>query len=182
MRGSEHNDPFVQKGSRLGTASNNSGGIQGGISNGEPIVFRVAFKPAATIGQSQTTANFAGEPDVMAAKGRHDPCVVPRAVAIVEAMAALVLADSALAQLARLGAAPLPLAPGVSGAVDTIPPAQLAKDLARETRLREAYEARVQQLVRAHRERPLMSMERMGPLVLGALVGLACARLAAVRN
>lgn len=101
MRGSEHNDPFVRKGSRLGTLTNNSGGIQGGISNGESIVFRVAFKPPATIGKEQQTANFAGEDTVLAAKGRHDPCIVPRATPIVEAMAALVLADTALAQLAR---------------------------------------------------------------------------------
>lgn len=96
MRGSEHNDPFVQKQGRLGTATNHSGGVQGGISNGEPIVFRVALKPTATIGQSQKTADFQGNETVMAAKGRHDPCVAPRAVPVVEAMAALVLADCGL--------------------------------------------------------------------------------------
>ncbi len=101
MRGSAHNDPFVRKEGRLGTATNRSGGIQGGISNGEDICFRVAFKPPATIGQPQKTANFNGEPVVLEAKGRHDPCVVPRAVPIVESMAALVLADAALQQLAR---------------------------------------------------------------------------------
>ena len=101
MQGSQHNDPFVQKGGRLGTLSNNSGGVQGGISNGEPIVFRVAFKPTATIGQEQTTANFDGKQVALAAKGRHDPCVVPRAVPIVESMAALVLADLALQQRMR---------------------------------------------------------------------------------
>lgn len=106
MRGSQHNDLFVRKGNRLGTATNRSGGVQGGISNGEPIVFRVAFKPPATIGRPQTTARFDGEPTVLEATGRHDPCVVPRAVPIVEAMAAMVLADLALAQLARDGAAP----------------------------------------------------------------------------
>ncbi len=96
--GSEHNDPFIIKGGRLGTRTNNSGGVQGGISNGEPIYFRVAFKPPATIGQAQRTAGFDGEDAVLEAKGRHDPCVVPRAVPIVEAMAALVLADLALIQ------------------------------------------------------------------------------------
>ncbi len=104
MRGSAHNDPFVAKGGRLGTSTNHSGGVQGGISNGEPVVFRIAFKPPATIGQAQRTADFDGNPAVLEAKGRHDPCVVPRAVPIVEAMAALVLADAALAQLARAAA------------------------------------------------------------------------------
>lgn len=101
MRGSQHNDPFVHKGSGLGTRTNHSGGVQGGISNGEPIVFRVAFKPVATIGMAQETVNFNGEPVTLAAKGRHDPCVVPRAVPIVESMAALVLMDMALQQRAR---------------------------------------------------------------------------------
>ncbi len=103
MRGSEHNDCFVRKedgnGSfRLGTLTNNSGGIQGGISNGEHIFFRTAFKPPATIGAAQETAGFSGEPLVLEAEGRHDPCVVPRAVPIVESMAALVLLDLALIQ------------------------------------------------------------------------------------
>ncbi len=101
MRGSAHNDPFVLKSGGLGTKTNYSGGVQGGISNGEPIVFRVAFKPVATIGLSQETIDFKGEPVTLTAKGRHDPCVVPRAVPIVEAMAALVLADFALRQGAR---------------------------------------------------------------------------------
>ena len=101
MQGSVHNDPFVAKDDRLGTRTNNSGGVQGGISNGEPIYFRVAFKPPATIGLSQQTADFDGEQVLLEAKGRHDPCVVPRAVAIVETMAALVLADFALRQNAR---------------------------------------------------------------------------------
>jgi len=101
MRGSEHNDPFVLKDGKLGTMTNHSGGIQGGISNGESILFRVAFKPPATIGVDQATANFEGLNVVLQAKGRHDPCVVPRAVSIVEAMAALVLADAALIQLSR---------------------------------------------------------------------------------
>eukprot|EP01120_Amphizonella_sp_Union-15-10_P004052 TRINITY_DN1454_c0_g1_i1.p1 TRINITY_DN1454_c0_g1~~TRINITY_DN1454_c0_g1_i1.p1 ORF type:complete len:373 (+),score=68.31 TRINITY_DN1454_c0_g1_i1:59-1177(+) len=105
MRGSEHNDAFILKSDNLlGTKTNNSGGIQGGISNGEPVVFRVAFKPPATIGKSQDTAEFNGKSTVLEAKGRHDPCVVPRAIPIVEAMAALVLADAAMIQLARVGA------------------------------------------------------------------------------
>ena len=101
MRGSVHNDPFVRKGDRLGTSSNRSGGVQGGISNGEPVYFRVAFKPPATIGQEQETVDYTGKPTVLAAKGRHDPCVVPRAVPIVESMAALVIADLALIQKMR---------------------------------------------------------------------------------
>jgi chorismate synthase len=101
MRGSQHNDPFVKKGSSLGTLTNYSGGVQGGISNGEPIVFKVAFKPVATIGREQLTADFNGNPATLAAKGRHDPCVVPRAVPVVESMAALVLADCYLRQLQR---------------------------------------------------------------------------------
>jgi len=102
MKGSAHNDAFVAKDDgQLGTATNRSGGVQGGISNGEPIVFRVAFKPPATIGKQQETADFAGQRQTLAAKGRHDPCVVPRAVPIVEAMAALVLADFALLQKTR---------------------------------------------------------------------------------
>lgn len=101
MRGSRHNDPFVLKHGRLGTLTNRSGGIQGGISNGEPICFRVAFKPPATIGLAQATVDFEGRPVSLEAKGRHDPCVVPRAVPIVEAMAALVLADMALIQAGR---------------------------------------------------------------------------------
>jgi len=90
MKGSEHNDLFNSDGS---TKSNLSGGIQGGISNGMDIYFRVAFKPVATIMQKQETINNKGEIIEMIGKGRHDPCVVPRAVPIVEAMAALVLAD-----------------------------------------------------------------------------------------
>ncbi len=101
MTGSQHNDPFVKKENRLGTVTNYSGGIQGGITNGEPITFRVAFKPPATIGKAQNTADFNGNSTILEAKGRHDPCVVPRAVPIVETMAALVLADLALQQRAR---------------------------------------------------------------------------------
>ena len=85
----------------LRTKTNNSGGIQGGITNGAPIYFRVAFKPPATIGQAQQTSTFAGSAGVLEAKGRHDPCVVPRAVPIVEAMAALVIMDALMAQEAR---------------------------------------------------------------------------------
>ena len=96
LRGSAHNDAFVNKGGRLGTATNRSGGVQGGLSNGEPLVFRVAFKPPATIRRPQPTVDFDGRPVTLAAAGRHDPCVVPRAVPVVEAMAALVLADAAL--------------------------------------------------------------------------------------
>ncbi len=90
MKGSEHNDMFNTDGT---TQSNLSGGIQGGISNGMDIYFRVAFKPVATIMQNQTTINSEGEPTEIYGKGRHDPCVVPRAVPIVEALTALVLAD-----------------------------------------------------------------------------------------
>ena len=90
MKGSEHNDLFNADGS---TTTNLSGGIQGGISNGMDIYFNVAFKPVATIMQKQQTINSKGEEVEMQGKGRHDPCVVPRAVPIVEAMAALVIAD-----------------------------------------------------------------------------------------
>jgi chorismate synthase len=101
MRGSEHNDPFVWKGGRLGTTTNYSGGIQGGITNGEPILFRVAIKPPATISKAQSTADFEGKEAVLEAKGRHDPFVVNRAVPIVETMTALVLMDMALIQNSR---------------------------------------------------------------------------------
>ncbi|RJQ84498.1 MAG: chorismate synthase [Desulfobacteraceae bacterium] len=108
MRGSRHNDPYTPKAGRLGTLTNYSGGIQGGISNGEPVYFRVAFKPPATIGREQSTVDFGGRPTVLQAKGRHDPCVVPRAVPIVESMAALVLLDCVLRQEARCGRDLLP--------------------------------------------------------------------------
>jgi chorismate synthase len=102
QRGSEHNDAFVATGDgSLRTATNNSGGIQGGISNGEDIVLRVAFKPTATIRKAQQTVTSSGEPTVLEAKGRHDPCVLPRAVPMVEAMVALVLADHLLRQQAQ---------------------------------------------------------------------------------
>jgi chorismate synthase len=101
MRGSAHNDVFIKKGEHLGTKTNYSGGVQGGISNGEPIIFRVAFKPPATISLPQKTVDFEGNDTVLEAKGRHDPCVVPRAVPIVESMAALVVADLTLQQKMR---------------------------------------------------------------------------------
>ena len=100
MRGSEHNDPFEMRGGKIRTATNNSGGVQGGISNGEEIYFRVAFKPTATIAREQKTVNISREQTKLSARGRHDPCVLPRAVPIVEAMAALVLCDHALRQQA----------------------------------------------------------------------------------
>lgn len=109
--GSKHNDAFVLAAPsptaavggkpRLTTKTNNSGGVQGGISNGAAIYLRVAFKPPATIGTAQTTASYGFEDGTLEAKGRHDPCVVPRAVPIVEAMAALVLVDALMAQNAR---------------------------------------------------------------------------------
>jgi len=102
LRGSAHNDPFfLRPDGKLGTTTNNSGGVQGGISNGENIFFKVAFKPPATIGKAQETAQYLGERAILEAQGRHDPCVVPRAIAIVEAMAALVLADAGMIQLSR---------------------------------------------------------------------------------
>lgn len=114
MQGSKHNDPFVPRlteeqasdygipKSKLQTKTNHSGGIQGGITNGMPIFFRTAFKPPATISQDQTTARYDGQGEgVLAAKGRHDPCVVPRAVPIVEGMAALAVMDAVMAQHSR---------------------------------------------------------------------------------
>lgn len=95
-KGSELNDRFVNKNNKIGTSSNHSGGIQGGISNGGDIYFNVAFKPVATIMQDQDTVNTKGEAAVIKGKGRHDPCVLPRAVPIVESMTALVLADHLL--------------------------------------------------------------------------------------
>jgi chorismate synthase len=93
MKGSEHNDLFVNKGGVIRTLTNHSGGIQGGISNGEDIYFRVAFKPVSTLMKDQVTVGLSGDPAILQAKGRHDVCVVPRALPIVEAMAALVIAD-----------------------------------------------------------------------------------------
>lgn len=101
MRGSEHNDAFTMEVGRVRTVTNRSGGIQGGISNGEDIAFRVAFKPTATIFRPQQTVTTSGEETELQARGRHDPCVLPRAVPMVEAMAALVLCDHALRQRAQ---------------------------------------------------------------------------------
>ncbi|MFN5346302.1 MAG: chorismate synthase [Bacteroidota bacterium] len=95
-KGSEHNDLFISSDKGIKTASNNSGGIQGGISNGATIYFRVAFKPVSTIMQEQQSVDKNGNAVALAGKGRHDPCVVPRAVPIVESMAALVIADHLL--------------------------------------------------------------------------------------
>ncbi|MEO6871971.1 MAG: chorismate synthase [Chthoniobacterales bacterium] len=100
MKGSEHNDPFEMRGEEVRTITNRSGGIQGGISNGENIIFRVAFKPTATIARPQQTVTTSKTETTLAASGRHDPCVLPRAVPIVEAMAAFVLCDHALRQRA----------------------------------------------------------------------------------
>ena len=93
LRGSEHNDPFTSKDGRVRTERNNAGGVLGGISTGEDIVFRVAFKPVATIAKEQKTVTTTGTPTNLKAFGRHDPCVLPRAVPIVDAMAALVIVD-----------------------------------------------------------------------------------------
>ena len=92
-RGSELNDIFVSDGSGISTSTNHSGGIQGGVSNGQDIYFRVAFKPVATLLQDQATVDLEGTPTTFKARGRHDPCVLPRAVPIVEAMAAMVMLD-----------------------------------------------------------------------------------------
>jgi len=100
MRGSKHNDEFEVRAGKIRTRTNNSGGVQGGISNGEDIYFRVAFKPPATIALQQKTVTASKQQSEVAARGRHDPCVLPRAVPIVEAMAALVLCDHALRQTA----------------------------------------------------------------------------------
>jgi len=93
LKGSEHNDAFHMRGGTVRTVTNRSGGVQGGISNGEEIAFNVGFKPTATILKEQDTVTIHGEDTQLEARGRHDPCVVPRAVPIVEAMAALVLVD-----------------------------------------------------------------------------------------
>lgn len=103
LRGSEHNDAFRIVDGRVRTTTNRSGGVQGGISNGEPIIFRVAFKPTATISRSQQTVTVEGEEGDLAARGRHDPCVLPRAVPMVEAMSLMVLCDHALRHRAQNG-------------------------------------------------------------------------------
>jgi chorismate synthase len=101
LTGSEHNDPFYMAGDRVRTRSNHSGGVQGGISNGENLIFRLAFKPTATIMTAQDTVSVDGEETELTGSGRHDPCVLPRAVPMVEAMAALVLCDHALRNRAQ---------------------------------------------------------------------------------
>lgn len=103
LTGLEHNDLFRMKGGRVRTLTNNSGGIQGGISNGETIFFRVAFKPTATVMHEQKTVDESGANTTLKGRGRHDPCVLPRAVPLVEAMTALVLVDHALRHLAQCG-------------------------------------------------------------------------------
>ena len=103
LKGSEHNDLFENRDGRVHTRTNRSGGVQGGISNGEEIVFRVAFKPTATILRPQATVDVTGHATELQARGRHDPCVLPRAVPIVEAMTALVLVDHWMRQAAQCG-------------------------------------------------------------------------------
>mmetsp|Transcript_14023 Transcript_14023/g.23347 ORF Transcript_14023/g.23347 Transcript_14023/m.23347 type:complete len:168 (-) Transcript_14023:223-726(-) len=102
LSGYEHNDEFyVDENGRTRTRTNRSGGVQGGITNGENIVIRVAFKPTSTIGKEQNTVTRTGEETTMRGKGRHDPCVLPRAVPMVEAMVALVLVDALMQQQAQ---------------------------------------------------------------------------------
>ena len=103
LKGSEHNDLFENREGRVRTTTNRSGGVQGGISNGEEIVFRVGFKPTATILQPQKTVDREGHDTELIGRGRHDPCVLPRAVPIVESMAALVLIDHWMRQNAQCG-------------------------------------------------------------------------------
>ncbi|MFS8780330.1 chorismate synthase [Synechococcus sp. W55.1] len=111
LTGKQHNDEFYMTPGGWRTRSNRSGGIQGGISNGEDIVLRVAFKPTATIRQPQNTVTLNGQETVLAARGRHDPCVLPRAVPMVEAMVALVLCDHLLRHHAQCGSLVLPEVP-----------------------------------------------------------------------
>jgi chorismate synthase len=108
MTGTQHNDLFYMAGDRVRTRTNRSGGIQGGISNGEPVLIRAAFKPTATIAAPQQTVDIDGNETTVAGRGRHDPCVVPRAVPIAEAMMALVLADHALRQRGQTGQLEVP--------------------------------------------------------------------------
>jgi len=105
LTGLEHNDPIRARAGKVYTTSNRSGGIQGGISNGETIFFRLAFKPVATVMHDQDTVDNKFKNTTLKARGRHDPCVLPRAVPIVEAMTALVLVDHALRQQAQCGLA-----------------------------------------------------------------------------
>ena len=102
-RGSEQNDTFISNDGHITTTTNHSGGIQGGISNGQDIYFRVAFKPVATILQEQATVDHEGNPTLLTAKGRHDPCVLPRAVPVVEAMAAMTILDFYLLNKSKNG-------------------------------------------------------------------------------
>jgi len=103
LTGTQHNDPFRAKGGKVNTTSNSSGGVQGGISNGATIYFRVAFKPVATVMHEQETVDVNLQNTTLTGRGRHDPCVLPRAVPMVEAMTALVLIDHALRQKAQCG-------------------------------------------------------------------------------
>jgi chorismate synthase len=103
LTGRQHNDPFRMREGKIRTVTNRSGGIQGGISNGETVFFRVAFKPTATVRQEQDTVSVAGKNTTLQGRGRHDPCVLPRAVPVVEAMTALVLVDHALRHRAQCG-------------------------------------------------------------------------------
>jgi chorismate synthase len=100
LKGSEHNDEFYLAKGQVRTRTNRSGGVQGGITNGESLIFRIAFKPTATLLRPQRTVTISGKPAILTARGRHDPCVLPRAVPVVEAMARLVLADHHLRQRA----------------------------------------------------------------------------------
>ena len=103
LSGTQHNDPFRARGGKVYTTTNRSGGIQGGISNGQTIYFRVAFKPVATVMVEQQTVDVNLKNTILKARGRHDPCVLPRAVPMVEAMTALVLIDHALRHEAQCG-------------------------------------------------------------------------------
>jgi chorismate synthase len=103
LTGLQHNDPFRNIDGRVRTVTNRSGGVQGGISNGETVYFRVAFKPVATVMHEQDTVDVEGRDTTLKGRGRHDPCVLPRAVPMVEAMTALVLIDHALRHQAQCG-------------------------------------------------------------------------------
>jgi len=115
MLGSEHNDAFFMENGQVRTRTNRSGGVQGGLSNGENIVIKVAFKPTSTIAKKQNTVSRDGEDVDLVARGRHDPCVVPRAVPMVEAMVALVLADQLMQHYAQCELLPrdTPVSPDV---------------------------------------------------------------------
>lgn len=121
MTGIEHNDEFtLDEAGNIRTRSNRSGGIQGGISNGEDVVFKVAFKPTSTIGKKQNTVTRDGEEKELRARGRHDPCVVPRAVPMVESMAALVLADHLLQHFAQCCILPGGELTNVAGVIEPV--------------------------------------------------------------